>query len=103
MTEIRTANEHDVSDILYITREAFKKYAADLGQPEKVMALKETEKTILEELKRKTILLGFYEGKAVGVVRFEKIPGNLAYITRFGVLPEAQKCRHGTKAYQRGL
>ncbi|HJA69920.1 MAG TPA: GNAT family N-acetyltransferase [Firmicutes bacterium] len=97
MTEIRTANEKDVPDILYITKEAFKKYAADLGQPEKVMALKENEKTILDELKRKTILLGFYDGKAVGAVRFEKIPGNLAYITRFGVLPEAQKCGMGRK------
>ena len=95
MTQIRSANESDVKDILYITKEAFKKYASDLGQPEKVMALKENEATILDELKRKTLLLGFYDGRAVGTVRFEKIPGNLAYITRFGVLPEAQKCGMG--------
>ena len=44
MTEIRTANENDVPDILYITKEAFKKYAADLGQPERLWLLKRMKK-----------------------------------------------------------
>ena len=52
------------------------------------MALKENEKTILDELKtKKPFCWAFTMAKQLGLSRFEKIPGNLAYITRFGVLP----------------
>ena len=94
--EIRKAGPADVDQILEVTRDAFKSYADNLGMPEKVVALKETPQTILDEMKRKTILVGTINGKIIGTVRFETIPGNIAYITRFGVSSCIRKSGIGT-------
>lgn len=88
---VRKANQADIPTIQLITKEAFALYAKDLGQPEKVEALKESAATVRQELEEKHILLGLLDGQPMGSIRFQYIPGNLAYISRFGVRPGVQK------------
>jgi len=92
---VRKAVAEDAQTILDITREAFTKYAKDLGQPEKVCALKENIKTVEEDIKYKTVFIGFEDDVPVGSIRYECVEGNLAYLSRFGVKLEAQKCGIG--------
>jgi len=93
--EIRKAVEADIPEIFSITREAFEKYARDLGLPHAVSALKETYETIQRDLKTKTILIALLDGIPVGSVRFEVLPGNIAYVSRFGVKLDIQNCGVG--------
>ncbi|HCS74225.1 MAG TPA: N-acetyltransferase [Clostridiales bacterium] len=88
---IRKAGQEDIPAIHQITQEAFEKYAADLGLPETVSALKENEETILHELDKKTILIAILDGVPVGSVRYEIQPDRSAYISRFGVKLDIQK------------
>jgi len=92
---VRKAREEDIPAILEITLEAFSKYAQDLGQPHKVAALNETLETIEKDMKKKHILVAFMDGKPVGSIRYEILPGNVSYISRFGVKPDAQNCGIG--------
>lgn len=94
--EIRKAGPADVDAILEVTRDAFKNYADNLGMPEKVVALQETPQIVLNEMKKKTILVGTINGKVIGTVRFETIPGEIAYMTRFGVSSSIRKSGIGT-------
>ncbi|MTI57753.1 GNAT family N-acetyltransferase [Geosporobacter ferrireducens] len=87
---IRKADISDIKDICMITREAFKKYALDLGLPQKVSALKETEETIKNEFANKNILIACSINEAIGCIRYEIMPGNIAYISRFAVKPTIQ-------------
>jgi predicted N-acetyltransferase YhbS len=88
---IRKAYKEDIPAIHQITREAFAKYAADLGLPHTVSALKETEETILEDMTKKTILIALLDGIPVGSIRYEILPENIAYVSRFGVKLDIQK------------
>lgn len=92
---VRRADGSDAAMILEITREAFTIYAQELGQPEKVYALQETIETIKRDIAEKAVYIGFVDGSPMGSIRYERIEGNLAYISRFGVKPEAQKCGMG--------
>ncbi|AOY77704.1 GNAT family N-acetyltransferase [Clostridium formicaceticum] len=87
---IRKADISDIKDIYIITREAFNKYALDLGLPQRVSALKETEETIKDELTNKNILIACLNNEVIGSIRYEIMPGNIAYISRYGVKPNAQ-------------
>ena len=94
--EIRKAGPADVDDILEVTKDAFTTYAESMGMPEKVVALRETPQTVLAEMKKKTVLVGTVNNKIIGTIRFETIPGNIAYITRFGVSSKIRKSGIGT-------
>jgi len=85
---IKKATWVDIPAIHEITQLAFKKYASDLGLPEQVSALKETEEMIYQDLQTKTILVAFLNEKPVGSIRYEILPGNIGYISRFGVRPD---------------
>jgi len=87
---IKKATWADVPAIHEITQLAFKKYADDLGLPDQVTALKETEEMIYQELQTKTILIAFLNGKPVGSIRYEFLTENVVYISRFGVRPDIQ-------------
>ena len=97
---IRKAKQEDIPAIYHITKEAFEKYAADLGLPQTVSALKENEETILNDMKKKYILIALLDGIPVGSVRYEILPGNVAYISRFGVKLDVQKCGVGNALVQ---
>jgi len=92
--KVRPAQISDIPAIYDITREAFSKYAHDLGKPEMVKALNDTEESILRDLKEKHILVGELNGKASGAVRYEFIEG-VAYFSRFSVKLFAQSCGLG--------
>jgi len=88
---IRKAVVEDIPAIHQITREAFEKYAQDLGLPHTVAALKETEESIRRDMEHKTILIALLDNTPVGSLRYEILPGNIAYISRFGVKLDIQK------------
>lgn len=93
--EIRKATEADVDAILEVTKDAFSQYAKSLGQPEKVLALRDTAETVLHEMSYKTILVGCIDGHIIGTARTEAVPGNIAYMTRFGVRSDSQNSGMG--------
>ncbi len=86
---IKKAGPKDAGIVYEITREAFKKYAQDLEQPQAVEALRDTRDDILRDIREKTVLIGYLNGQPAGSVRFEVI-GDVARITRFGVKLMAQ-------------
>jgi ribosomal protein S18 acetylase RimI-like enzyme len=88
---VRKASLEDIPAIHEITKEAFEKYAADLGLPQTVSALKETEETVLHEMQKKNILIAMLDGIPVGSIRYEILPDQIAYISRFGVKLDIQK------------
>jgi predicted N-acetyltransferase YhbS len=88
---IRKAGPEDIPAIHQITREAFIKYASDLGLPQAISALTETEEIIRQEMSHKTILIAMLDGMPVGSVRYEIIEGKVAYVSRFGVRLDIQK------------
>ena len=92
---VRKALPKDAPAILDITKEAFSKYAFDLGMPEKVKALKESEAVVLDDMQRKTVLVAELDGVPVGTIRYEQITPSMAYISRFGVGRGAQSCGGG--------
>ena len=86
---IRRAGPADAADILRITKEAFEKYAFDLGQPELVHALHDGEASVLRDIAQKTVYIAFLSGEPVGTIRYEACAG-CALITRFAVVLHAQ-------------
>ena len=93
---VREATLADVPAILDITKEAFEKYAFDMGKNQQpIHALKEGALAVEADLARKLVLIGELDGQPVGSVRCEFLPGNIAYFSRFGVKLHAQSCGMG--------
>ena len=87
---IKNATIDDIPAIHRITMEAFEGYALNLGLPHQVHALKETYETIKTDLDKKVVLVAWAGDKPVGTIRCEALPpGNVGYISRFGVRPDA--------------
>jgi ribosomal protein S18 acetylase RimI-like enzyme len=108
---IRFAYKEDAAAIKKILGDAFVKYAHDSGIPEKeVLALRETEATILDAIEAQTygrigdknikqlgdkdrnvaskfVLYAEYNGEPAGTVRVEQLESDMskAYVSRFGV------------------
>lgn len=86
---IKEATYEDMPAIYEITIEAFQKYALDLGLPDQVQALKETYESIEADLEKKIVLVAWVGDNPVGTIRCEVLPpGNIGYISRFGVKPD---------------
>ncbi len=92
--QVRRAAPADVPALFEITKEAFRQYAAELGLPDRVTALKETTADIARELASKRVYIATLDGEPVGSVRVEVV-GGIGYITRFGVKLAAQGCGVG--------
>ena len=84
VVDIKEATPADAEAIQEIMQDAFHKYERDLGMTGHVKALQETVEDICRDIEKKTVLVGFVDGVAVGSVRVE-IMGDLAYLSRFGV------------------
>jgi N-acetylglutamate synthase-like GNAT family acetyltransferase len=97
---IRAAQPEDVPEILKIVHDAFTKYARDLKLPNKVQALNETEEIILQEMQSKRVLVCLTDGVMTGTIRYEILPGNIAYISRVGVRSSMQKNGVGRELLQ---
>ena len=89
---IRPATVDDIADVQVITRAAFADYERNLGQigAGNVKALTETPEDIEKDIRTKNVLIGLVNGQPISSIRFE-ICGDIAYISRFGVLPTVQK------------
>lgn len=87
---IRVAHPEDADAIHRITHAAFEKYQHDLGTDGPVAALRETREDVLRDMAQKMVLIGFVNDEPVGSIRFEVFE-DMAYISRFGVLPTVQK------------
>ena len=90
---VRPAVEADAEVINEVTHNAFTKYQQDLGRSDKVSALKETADDVRRDIAHKHVLVGMLDGRVIGSVRYEILPGQdapVAYLSRFGVLTEFQ-------------
>lgn len=94
-TAVRPATAKDASAIHRITQAAFKKLLSEPGSAKTLKALEETEEDILKELGEKHVLLCEQDGTPVGSIRYHVVMNDIAYISRFGVLPEVQGCGIG--------
>jgi len=96
---IRRADEADAQDILSITREAFEKYAYDLGKPEMVFALKDDIDGVLKDIAEKNVYIAMLDDEPVGTIRFH-VKAGTGFISRFGVRLKAQSCGVGRALIQ---
>jgi len=92
---IRKATIEDIPSIIEITREAFAKYVKDAQVPGNLSALTETYEKIEADLEKKTVLVAILESRIVGTIRFEMLPGKIAYISRFAVRLDIHNCGVG--------
>ena len=95
---IRSALPSDAPTLLEITQAAFSEYASLSGQAHTASfaPLAETEESILAAIRSKKVWIGFYnKTKAIGTIRCEILPGKVAYISRFAVLPNWQQVGMG--------
>lgn len=95
---IRQALPSDAPALLQITRAAFSEYASLSGQTNTndFKPLAETEDSIQQAMREKNVWIGFYnKTKAIGTIRCEVLPGGIAYISRFAVLPNWQQVGMG--------
>jgi len=92
---IREATVADIPAILDITREAFAKYAKEAQVPNSLSALSETYEKIEADLVNKTVLVAMLDSLPVGTIRFEMLPGKIAYISRFAVRLDVHNCGVG--------
>ncbi len=88
---IRRALPKDVPAILAVTHHAFREYARAVGQDVPVKALGEKRQDVEADLMRKTVLVAVLDGVVAGSIRYERLPGNLAYVGRVGVDPKYQR------------
>lgn len=95
---IRRATTDDIPIIMDITQEAFLKYSFDAGiqQQSMIQALHETPEDIAAELDSKIILLGEFNGQALGSIRYEFFSSGITYFSRLGVKLVAQSYGMGS-------
>lgn len=91
---MRPAVRADAPDILRITKEAFEKYAFDLGLRNNVKALQDTLLDVERDIETKHVFIATLAGETVGTIRYSDLAGT-AYISRFGVVLKAQSCGVG--------
>lgn len=85
---IRKAVEEDAPAIRNIMQKAFGKYMEDTGLTGSMEALRETCDDIACDIKNDEVYIAIIDGVAVGSARVRILPGNTAYLSRFGVVPD---------------
>jgi ribosomal protein S18 acetylase RimI-like enzyme len=96
---IRRAVPEDAAVLEPIIREAMTKYREDSGIDGVLDALRETSADVESHIRQDTVLIAFHLGQAVGTVRISALSPDTAEISRFAVLPSAQKTGVGSKLY----
>ena len=84
------ATDEDAPKILEVTKAAFDLYAKEVRKKESIAALYETVDTVLNDIHNKHVYVCKVDGEICGAVRFTVMPEDIAYLSRFSVLPEAQ-------------
>jgi GNAT superfamily N-acetyltransferase len=94
---VRPATPEDVEDIRNILQASYGEYQAALKLAEPPAALKETAQDIVEAINGQTVYVAIYNRmKAVGTIRVRKATDEVAYISRFAVLPGWQQSGAGS-------
>ncbi|MDL2237164.1 GNAT family N-acetyltransferase [Christensenellaceae bacterium OttesenSCG-928-K19] len=90
LIELKKATEQDAPDVLAITQKAFALYAKEVRKREKIAALYETLDDVLFDIRNKYVYIAKIDGETVGSVRFHVMRNNIAYLSRFSMLPDVQ-------------
>jgi carbamoyl-phosphate synthase large subunit len=88
--EVRKATLKDVEDIIEMTRQAFMQYSVYVGGAEKLSALKDEYKDVIQDIAEREVFVALSKGNAVGSVRVQVMEDATAYLSRFAVLPGYQ-------------
>jgi GNAT superfamily N-acetyltransferase len=86
--ELREAAEDNLSELLVIQKEAFRRYTDHL-LPEQIPPLNETADEMKKDLKYKCIIAAFCDGSPAGSVRYYN-KGGVCIIERLSVKPSCQ-------------
>ncbi len=89
----------DATDIMDILHAAFRSYVAELdGVDVELHALTETVDDILADIKDNAVFVAVSDKKKLlGTIRVKALNDDLAYIYRFGVLPEIKNIGVGSR------
>lgn len=96
---IRRAVKEDAGVLSAIIRTAMTKYKEDSGIPGILDSLNETHADIERHIAENIVLIAFQLDEAIGTVRISQRSSNTAEISRFAVLPAAQKTGVGSKLF----
>ncbi len=96
---IRYAMPDDATEIMDILHAAFQSYVAELnGVDVELHALTETVDDILADIKDNAVFVAVSDKKKLlGTIRVKALTDDLAYIYRFGVLPEIKNIGVGSR------
>jgi ribosomal protein S18 acetylase RimI-like enzyme len=83
---IRKATIEDAPAISTIMQESFKKYMQDTGLSGTMEALSESLEEIETDILQSQVYIAMIDDNPVGSIRIKFLPGNTAYISRFGVM-----------------
>ena len=96
--DIRYAEPEGVPAIRDIMHRAFEGYLEDIHNDYKLHALTETEDDIREDIEKRAVFVAVdSSGKLIGSIRVKGLTDDLAYIYRFGVLPEIKNIGVGSR------
>jgi GNAT superfamily N-acetyltransferase len=94
---VRPAEPSDAEDIRNILQASYGEYQAALNLAEPPAALKESPEDILAAIESQTVYVAVYNRmKTIGTIRVRKATGDVAYISRFAVVPNWQEDGAGT-------
>ena len=94
---VRPARPEDAGVLYNILQSSFGEYQSFLKLAEPPAALMETVPDILRAMEEQTMLLAIYNRlKPVGTIRVRKLTDEVAYISRFAVLPNWQQSGAGS-------
>ncbi|MHB8962637.1 MAG: GNAT family N-acetyltransferase [Saccharofermentanales bacterium] len=96
---IRRAVQEDAGVLSVIIRSAMTKYKEDSGITGSLDSLKETQADIVRHIGEDTVLIAFHMDEAIGTVRISELSPSAAEISRFAVLPSAQRTGVGSKLF----
>ena len=93
---IRRATDHDVNDVLAVTKESFSLYQDELHVRYEVKALKETIESTLADIRDNAVFVVERFGAICGALRIKRLSPDLWYIYRFGVSSELTNTGFGS-------
>lgn len=96
---IRRAVQEDAGVLSVIIRTAMTKYKVDSGIAGTLDSLNETQADIERHIAENIVLIAFHLDGAIGTVRISQLSPYTAEISRFAVLPDAQKTGVGSKLF----
>jgi dTDP-4-amino-4,6-dideoxy-D-galactose acyltransferase len=101
---VRPAEPCDAPDIRNILQASFGEYQAALKLSEPPAAMRDTVGDIEKSIGEQQVFVAvFNRMKAVGTIRVRKVSDNVAYISRFAVLPQWQQSGAGSALMEAAL